>query len=59
MKSLLRLVFCRLILPANGGLLCATALMAADRDGAPKQNAPDFPDTGWWNARWENLRVAP
>jgi hypothetical protein len=42
-------------LPANGGLLYATALMAAGWDGAPKRNAPGFPDNGQWNVRWENL----
>jgi hypothetical protein len=57
-------------LPANGGLLYATALMAAGWDspspsgsgatsGAPKRNAPGFPDNGRWNVRWENLRRAP
>jgi len=46
-------------LPANGGLLYATALMAAGWDGAPKRNAPGFPDNGQWNVRWENLRPAP
>ena len=46
-------------LPANGGLLYTTALMAAGWDGAPKRNAPGFPDNGQWNVRWENLRVAP
>jgi len=46
-------------LPANGGLLYATALMAAGWDGAPKRNAPGFPDDGSWTVRWENLRVAP
>jgi hypothetical protein len=46
-------------LPANGGLLYATALMAAGWDGAPKKNAPGFPDNGQWNVRWENLSVAP
>jgi hypothetical protein len=46
-------------LPANGGLLYATALMAAGWDGAPKKNAPGFPDNGQWNVRWENLRPAP
>jgi hypothetical protein len=46
-------------LPANGGLLYATAMMAAGWDGAPKRNAPGFPDNGQWNVRWENLRVAP
>jgi hypothetical protein len=46
-------------LPANGGLLYATALMAAGWDGAPKRNAPGFPGNGQWNVRWENLRAAP
>ena len=46
-------------LPANGGLLYATALMAAGWDGAPKKNAPGFPNNGQWNVRWENLAVAP
>jgi len=46
-------------LPANGGLLYAVALMTAGWDGAPKRNAPGFPDNGQWNVRWENLRVAP
>jgi hypothetical protein len=60
-------------LPANGGLLYATALMAAgwdspsSRDGrdfgatssAQKRNAPGFPDNGQWNVRWENLSTAP
>jgi hypothetical protein len=46
-------------LPANGGLLYATALMAAGWDGAAKRNAPGFPDNGQWNVRWENLSVAP
>ena len=46
-------------LPANGGLLYAVGLMSAGWDGAPKRNAPGFPDNGQWNVRWENLRVAP
>ena len=46
-------------LPANGGLLYATALMAAGWDGAPKRHAPGFPNNGQWTVRWENLRVAP
>lgn len=46
-------------LPANGGLLYAVGLMAAGWDGAPKKNAPGFPDNGQWNVRWENLRTAP
>jgi hypothetical protein len=46
-------------LPANGGLLYATAMMAAGWDGAPKRNAPGFPDNGQWHVRWENLNPAP
>jgi hypothetical protein len=46
-------------LPGNGGLLYATAMMAAGWDGAPKRNAPGFPDNGQWTVRWENLRTAP
>jgi hypothetical protein len=57
-------------LPANGGLLYATALMAAGWDSpspgssgatsaAPKRNAPGFPDNGQWDVRWENLSPAP
>lgn len=48
-----------LYLPANGGLLYATALMAAGWDGAPSRNAPGFPDNGQWTVRWENLKRAP
>jgi len=47
-----------LYLPGNGGLLYATALMAAGWDGAPKRNAPGFPAKGWV-VRYEGLRVAP
>jgi hypothetical protein len=46
-------------LPANGGLLYATAMMASGWDGSPKKNAPGFPDNGQWNVRWENLSPAP
>jgi len=46
-------------LPANGGLLYAAAMMAAGWDGAPKKNAPGFPDNGQWTVRWENLHPAP
>ena len=46
-------------LPANGGLLYATALMAAGWDGAPNHNAPGFPADGTWSVRWENLKTAP
>ena len=46
-------------LPANGGLLYATALMAAGWDNAPDGNAPGFPANGQWSVRWENLSRAP
>jgi len=46
-------------LPGNGGLLYATAMMAAGWDGAPKKHAPGFPDDGSWTVRWEGLRPAP
>ena len=45
--------------PSNGGLLYATAMMAAGWDGAPSGNAPGFPDNGQWNIRWEGLKRAP
>ena len=48
-----------LYLPGNGGVLYATALMAAGWDGAPKRHAPGFPDNGKWVVRHEGLRVAP
>ena len=35
------------------------ALHAAGWDGAPKRNAPGFPDNGQWTVRWEGLRRAP
>ena len=46
-------------LPANGGLLYATAMMSAGWDGAPNKSAPGFPDNGQWSVRWENLHPAP
>jgi hypothetical protein len=46
-------------LPGNGGLLYATAMMAAGWDGAPKKHAPGFPDNGQWVVRCEGLRPAP
>jgi hypothetical protein len=49
-----------LYLPGNGGLLYATALMAAGWDGAPAgQHAPGFPDDGKWVVKWEGLKKAP
>jgi hypothetical protein len=46
-------------LPANGGLLYATAMMAAGWDGAPDKPAPGFPANGQWVVRSEGLRRAP
>jgi hypothetical protein len=46
-------------LPGNGGLLYAVAMMAAGWDGAPRQNAPGFPQDGNWSVRWEGLNPAP
>lgn len=46
-------------LPANGGLLYATAMMAAGWDGAPDKPAPGFPGNGQWVVRSEGLRPAP
>jgi len=46
-------------LPGNGGLLTAVAMMAAGWDGAPKRNAPGFPDNGKWTVRWEGLKRMP
>jgi hypothetical protein len=41
-------------LPGNGGLLWATAMMAAGWDGAPNGSAPGFPRQGW-SVRSEGL----
>ena len=46
-------------LPGNGGLLYATAMMAAGWDGAPKESAPGFPTNGQWVVRYEGLKRAP
>lgn len=48
-----------LYLPGNGGLLFATAMMAAGWQGAPAHHAPGFPaaEKGW-TVRWESLRPA-
>jgi len=46
-------------LPGNGGLLTAVAMMAAGWDGAPKRNAPGFPNNGQWVVRWEGLLPLP
>jgi hypothetical protein len=45
-------------LPGNGGLLYATAMMAAGWDGAPERT-PGFPQNGLWKVRFENLSRAP
>lgn len=47
-----------LYLPANGGLLYATAMMAAGWKDAPNQPAPGFPKDGKWNVRSEGLLQA-
>lgn len=47
-----------LYLPGNGGLLYATAMMAAGWDGGPDRPAPGFPETGW-RVRAEGLSRAP
>ena len=44
-------------LPGNGGVLAATAMMAAGWDGGPGTHAPGFPTTGW-AVQWERLRRA-
>ena len=46
-----------LYLPGNGGLLAATALMAAGWDGGPDRHAPGFP--AGWTVAWEGLVAAP
>ncbi|HKI69390.1 MAG TPA: hypothetical protein VKA67_07370 [Verrucomicrobiae bacterium] len=44
-----------IFLPANGGLLYATAVMAAGWDGCPPQrNVSGFPDNAKWNVCREN-----
>jgi hypothetical protein len=42
-------------LPGNGGLLYASAMMAAGWTGAPRRSAPGFPDDGSWRVKAENL----
>ena len=44
-------------LPGNGGLLAATAMMAAGWDGGPQQPAPGFPKD--WIVRYEGLQPMP
>jgi hypothetical protein len=43
-------------LPANGGLLAATAMMCTGWTGGPNESAPGFPKNGKWSVRHENLR---
>ena len=43
-------------LPANGGLLAASAMMCAGWSGGPNESTPGFPNNGKWSVRWENLR---
>jgi hypothetical protein len=43
-------------LPANGGLLAATAMMCAGWTGGPSESVPGFPKNGKWSVRHENLR---
>src|SRR6185436_1965055 len=45
-------------LPGNGGLLYAVAMMAAGWQGAPRVQAPGFPDDGSWKVRAEGLNAA-
>jgi protein-glucosylgalactosylhydroxylysine glucosidase len=45
-------------LPGNGGLLSATAMMAAGWDGARRRSAPGFP-RGGWTVRAERLSGLP
>ncbi len=46
-----------LYLPGNGGLLAATALMAAGWDNGPGHRSPGFPPG--WTVRWEGLLPFP
>jgi hypothetical protein len=46
-------------LPVNSSFLAAVALIAAGWDGAPKVNAPGFPQDGSWRVRVENLNKLP
>jgi hypothetical protein len=45
-------------LPGNGGLLYAVAMMAAGWQGAPRREAPGFPDDGSWKIRSQGLNAA-
>jgi hypothetical protein len=50
---------CVAYLPVNSSLLAAAGLMAAGWDGAPKVNAPGFPQDGTWTVRAEGLNPMP
>jgi hypothetical protein len=47
-----------LYLPGNGGLLYATALMAAGWDGSSGRT-PGFPKNGKWDVKYEGIHQAP
>jgi hypothetical protein len=47
-----------LYLPANGGLLFASAMLAAGWSGAPNRPAPGFPRNGKWKVQYEGLLPA-
>jgi hypothetical protein len=47
-----------LYIPGNGGLLYATALMAAGWDGSSGR-APGFPKNGKWDVKYEGVHRAP
>ncbi|HTZ19283.1 MAG TPA: hypothetical protein VMC06_00240 [Opitutaceae bacterium] len=50
---------CVTYLPVNSSLLAAAGLMIAGWDGAPKVNAPGFPQDGTWSVKWEGLNPMP
>ncbi len=45
--------------PTNGGLLYATAMMAAGWDNDRNIHQPGFPKDGSWVIKWEGLKKAP
>jgi hypothetical protein len=48
-----------LYLPINSAYLAAAGLMIAGWDGAPKVNAPGFPQDGQWSVKSEGLNPLP
>jgi len=50
---------CVTYLPVNASLLTAAGLMIGGWDGAPKINAPGFPQDGKWVVRSEGLNPLP